>query len=202
MRTLTVRVSSGARRCDTHIYACGAYPLGLLGPVTILWQSGPDAGAKHSETKPANKKAKRQHATRAAMSGDPPERLDLIRTVWIRSHPAMFEQVQDAVQTAVAKILAEINRHADPPTSEQPAETIEIRDLKDEMNAFDLIGPQSTAILQGVLNLVKDHGINSREKIDVSQTGVMCWYSCLCTSLLRLGNEFVKYGPPALCLEA
>lgn len=147
--------------------------------MTIIWQSSPDAGTKHSEAKSIVNKTKRQRPKREATSGTRAEPPDLNRTVWIRSHPAMFEQVQNALQTAIAKVLAEINHQAEPSTSAQPGETIEIRDLKDKINAFDLIGPKSTAILQGVLNPVKEDSTNSREKIDVSRAGAMYWYAVL-----------------------
>ena len=101
----------------------------------------------------------------------------------------MFDQVQDALQTATVKVLAEINHQTGPPTSSKPLEAIEIRDLKGEMNVFDLTGPKSTAVLQGVLKPVKDGSTNSREKIDVSQV-VPC--ATVSAYVRRHGIEFVK----------
>jgi hypothetical protein len=180
-----IRVSSGGRRHDTHIYACGAYPFGLLGPVAILWQPGPDAGTRSPGENHITSKTKRKHAKRAATNNAQAERLDVARTVWIWSHPAMFEQVQDALQTATAKVLAEVDHQTGPSSSMKPVETIEIRDLKGEINAFDLTGPKSTAILQGVLNPVKDDSTNSREKIDVSQVARagICAYLHRCSDM-------------------
>lgn len=81
----------------------------------------------------------------------------------------MFELVQEALQTATALALAELATESG--TTELGAEeSVQLNDLRNEVNIFELVGPKSTAVLQGVLNLV--HGGNSPDSVDVCEPSI------------------------------
>lgn len=160
------RYSSGARRYDTNIYACGEYPLNLIGPATILWS--PDSGFPTKLAKPRDVKIRewRKQNNKITPAEDVNTPAESVRTLWIQLHPAMFDLVQNALQKAAAKVLTGTEGSPDSSSS-----TVEITDLRDQIIAFDLVGPKSTSILQGVLDLVKDGTTNSDEVLDVRSIG-------------------------------
>jgi hypothetical protein len=76
------------------------------------------------------------------------------RTVWIRSHPATFDQVQASLQKAAAIVLAPIQTEPSYSDTNGMEGFFEVNDLGNEIVAYELIGPKATAVLQGVLSPV------------------------------------------------
>lgn len=108
---LTNRYESGCRVASTYAYQPGAFPLGMIGPVEVLWQ-------------------------RKGVS-------DTSRRLWLRSHPSIFDNVLQAVEGAAQTISSS---------------RVVVRNLCDELEAFEIMGPQSGAILRRVLRFCHSEG--------------------------------------------
>ena len=70
------------------------------------------------------------------------------RSLWIRVHPAAFTDALQTLQQAASKVLAE---HS---SSSKAECTIQIADLRTQINSFELSGPQSSRIIWQVLSLI------------------------------------------------
>jgi ribonuclease P/MRP protein subunit POP1 len=156
------RYLPGARTIDTHIYEPGQYPFGFIGPATIFWRpipapskpQSPNAEAPPQESiaegsqpqKRSKGKGKaKQPATKSADS-------DAVqRTVWIRSHPAISENVFAAIQASASSVLDAV-RKAAPQGTQIDEIGIELEDLSGQLNAFEIMGPKSNQVLKGALS--------------------------------------------------
>ncbi|KAF9233375.1 ribonucleases P/MRP protein subunit POP1-domain-containing protein [Melanogaster broomeanus] len=117
------RCMTGGRACETHIYKHGSYPFDLIGPIAIIWQPlSPEPKSSSAPTAP-------------------------IRIIWVRAHPAVFEDVFEALRLSVSHTLQE-SKEKDP---EAHAE-IEIADLRGSINAFEIMGPKSSQVIKGALS--------------------------------------------------
>jgi ribonuclease P/MRP protein subunit POP1 len=65
------------------------------------------------------------------------------RKVWIRVHPSIFDDVLSAIQTAG-------NRAAG---SSKDQASLEIRNIRDELECFELMGPLAGKVIQRVLRV-------------------------------------------------
>ncbi|KAI5991699.1 ribonucleases P/MRP protein subunit POP1-domain-containing protein [Pisolithus orientalis] len=135
--------TSGSRTCDTHMYEHARWPFGLIGPVTIIWQPlalDSTASETQTETKSSRKgkgKGKQKETNDNAASDPSPH----ARVLWVRAHPAVFEDVFEAV-----------NKSNNPTVSFQ----VEMNDLRGVINAFEVMGPKSSQIIKGALSLAGD----------------------------------------------
>lgn len=126
----TVRFSNGARTRETHIYEAGTFPYGLIAPISIIWHPAPDtedSKGKGKETAPSS-------------SND--------RVVWLRFHPAVHQKVLSALQSAGSQYLQIKKDEGD--------ESVELQicDLKDQVNVFEIMGPQASQVIRGALTAV------------------------------------------------
>ncbi|KXN88226.1 Ribonucleases P/MRP protein subunit POP1 [Leucoagaricus sp. SymC.cos] len=112
-----IRFVLGSRVLNTHLYGCGAYPFGLLGPATVMW---------------------RPIITQTKTDTNRP------RTLWLRIHPLIFNDVTRELQKATSDILAR-------PRSSTEEIEVEITDLRGQVNAFEIMGPKSSQVLKGAL---------------------------------------------------
>ncbi len=126
----------GSRVFDTHLYKAGAYPFGLMGPVTIIWRP------RDVETvAPAQAALGSSQENQKTAAGPRP------RTLWLRIHPAIFEDVTHELQKATSQVL-------DRPRSSTEEIAVEIADLRGQVNTFEIMGPKSTQVLRGALTPV------------------------------------------------
>ncbi|KZW00420.1 POP1-domain-containing protein [Exidia glandulosa HHB12029] len=63
-----------------------------------------------------------------------------IRTIWVRVHPAAFDEVWAALTTAAGYALEGTQ-----------GQTVELADLRDELVSFELVGPKGSRVLKGAL---------------------------------------------------
>ncbi|THH27567.1 hypothetical protein EUX98_g6621 [Antrodiella citrinella] len=137
------RFLTGGRVCDTHIYKYGAYPFDLIGPITVIWQSQSDK--MHTPPGPSTRhRAKHQKKEQAAPIPETPKRM-----VWIRAHPSVFSEVYKALQTSTSYALEAAKK-----SNESAAEVdlvVEISDLRERLNIFEIMGPKSSQIIKGAL---------------------------------------------------
>jgi ribonuclease P/MRP protein subunit POP1 len=122
-------------------------------PESTEKQSAPAKAPPSKKTKKPKSKGKGndQEAdvgpTTAAPSSDPD-----IRTVWIRSHPAVFDEVFSALQTSASVTLEAIKQSSS--DVESPSTEVEIADLREHVNVFEIMGPKSNQVLKGALTPV------------------------------------------------
>lgn len=171
-----LRYSTGARACDTHIYKWTAYPFDLIAPITIIWKplnstapsspqpepepapqteaSQPEAPATEEPSKTPSSSKKRPRKGTGKSNQAAPASIDLseneTRTVWVRAHPAVFEEVFSTLQTSASHNL-EAARRADTNNQSKDIE-VEIADLRGQVNVFEIVGPKSNQVIKGALD--------------------------------------------------
>ena len=73
------------------------------------------------------------------------------RVVWIRIHPSIFDDVHHELHTAASYTLEEVKRTA--PPGAKPYE-VEIADLREHLNVFEIMGPKASQVIRGALRPV------------------------------------------------
>ncbi|KAG6836104.1 hypothetical protein H0H93_011331 [Arthromyces matolae] len=155
------RYSGGSRALETYIYKSGAYPFGLISPLTVLWKSLPLSSAAVSDlpqeegqqqsaaasTQPSSSKRKRKGKEKAPEISSPA--LGAIRTVWLIAHPSAYEDVLASVKTSASAVL-DAMRHEN---ADKEVE-IEVGCLNNQVNIFEIMGPKSNQVLRGALTPV------------------------------------------------
>ncbi|KAI9566167.1 ribonucleases P/MRP protein subunit POP1-domain-containing protein [Boletus coccyginus] len=146
---------TGGRACETHVYKHATFPLDLLGPVTIIWRpSNPEGNPSHTHESPTHPrkgkgkgkgegKGKEKQTDDSASS----ESSNGPRVIWVRCHPATFEDVFESLQASASYAL-EQSKKKNPQSHAQ----IEIADLRGCVNAFEIIGPKSSQVIKGALS--------------------------------------------------
>lgn len=131
------RFVNGTRTHETHLYEAGHYPYGLIAPVSIMWQPLPE---------PTDLKGKDKEPSATAPIPEPQRNAN--RVVWLRFHPVVHAQVLSALQTAASRYLAK--------KKAEGLEGIEMQivDLKDQINVFEIMGPQASQVIRGALSAV------------------------------------------------
>ena len=177
---ISQRFLTGARIAESYIYKAGSYPFDLIAPITILWnpvehvdlqmQPGPISTESTQGTdgnqaaSVANRKQRKKGRGKAPGTGTLPSEVvqpaqpsftthssssDKLRTIWIRSHPAVFEEVFSALQNAASFALAFLKKAF--PTEDVQKFEVEIADLRETINVFEIMGPKSNQVLKGAL---------------------------------------------------
>lgn len=144
------RFLTGARAIETHIYGYNTYPDQLLTPATILWHAeavSPSASkAQTSADDGSEGEGKGKEKATATTSSNPEHK---IRTVWIRVHPAATAEAHRALRHAASFAIDSVK---------QTGRTVEVEmaDLREQFNVFELVGPKASQILKGALKPVDD----------------------------------------------
>lgn len=150
-----VRFLTGARACETHVYKSGVYPFDLIAPVTVIWQSQSDM--MHAKPGPSTMhKAKHQKKDKEDGLQVPPSPK---RLVWIRAHPSVFSEVYLTLQTSASYAL-EAAKKANGPDAKVDL-VVEIADLRERLNVFEIMGPKSSQVIKGALKPVAEPGRNA-----------------------------------------
>ncbi|GJE88273.1 POP1 and POPLD domain-containing protein [Phanerochaete sordida] len=143
------RFTTGARACDTHLYKREAYPFSLVAPITVLWKpqlrQSTQQTASQSRRKTSKGKGKERESDENALE----------RVVWIWAHPSVFAQVYLELQTAASFALEAVKKGDI--VVDGKAE-VQIADLREELNVFELMGPKSSQVIQGALKPVIEDG--------------------------------------------
>jgi ribonuclease P/MRP protein subunit POP1 len=176
------RFLTGSRVLETHIYKHLSYPFDLIAPITVMWNpqlpqvdppplkapskdqastadEGLAGGSKRKKKKGKGKgKGKGKETEQAQLpeaDTDPlPSDMKLSRAVWIRIHPAVFDDVLATLQTASSFALRTVKR--DLKLQEDKTFEVEIVDLRGQLNVFEIMGPKSSQVIQGALVPVDD----------------------------------------------
>lgn len=114
--------------------------MGLVGPIELLWRPRPEKEAAPAP-KRSNGVVKQKEGQQGAVISQ--------STVWIRCHPLIFHDILDCMKESIrACVYAAQNK--------KEAVEIELADLRDQFNIFELVGPKSSQIIHGALTPVKD----------------------------------------------
>jgi ribonuclease P/MRP protein subunit POP1 len=119
----------------------GKFPHGLIAPVVIVWRPVSD------EDKQAD----------GPTSPNPTK----TRTLWIRVHPAAFNDTLQTLQQAASRVLAD---YSDTVESEC---TIQISDLRTQINTFELSGPQSSRVIWQILSFIEKEKRKDAKQVSV-----------------------------------
>lgn len=113
----------------------------------IIWRPlNPQPRNQQQSNPNSSQKGKQATVTGSATiasEGDPSRP----RTLWLRIHPTMFNDVSRELQKATSQVLDR------PRTSTEEIE-VEIADLRGQVNAFEIMGPKSSQVLKGALSPV------------------------------------------------
>lgn len=142
---------SGARVLETDLYKSRSYPFELIAPVTIMWQPLPvgntSAPTNASMTEGSSKRRRKGKDNAPANTAQQSP----TRVIWVRSHPAVFDDIFAALQGSASLVLeAEKQRHKDVYAE------VEIADLRGSVNAFEIMGPKASQVIKGALSSVVD----------------------------------------------
>ncbi|KAG6379369.1 ribonucleases P/MRP protein subunit POP1-domain-containing protein [Boletus reticuloceps] len=149
------RYMTDGRACEARVYKHASYPLALLGPITIIWQPlSPESNPSQTQEPPAQSgkgrgKGKGKGKEKQTDDSKLPESNNGPRVIWVRCHPAIFEDVFESVRTSASYVL-EQSKKKDP----QKHAEIEIADLRGCINAFEIMGPKSSQVIKGALSPV------------------------------------------------
>lgn len=128
------RYTSGVRACEINLYYCEAYPVGLIGPVTIIWNA---VANEASLPKTAH------------------------RQVMIRFHPGMLQPLSGAFEAALSicrrAFAANEQAGKGKELQQDPSEdSVQIAMHFRTLCAFELTGPMATDALKACLRIVRD----------------------------------------------
>lgn len=146
----------GTRVCDTHIYKTEAYPFDIVSPISVMWkpmleevqkdQTENETVEGHSD-EAAKRHRKRKGKAKEVVVGPT---LNVQRVVWVRSHPSVFKEVQEAL-TLAASFSLEAFKIPLQPAAPENVYHVEIVDRREQVNVFEIMGPKSSQILRGAL---------------------------------------------------
>lgn len=70
------------------------------------------------------------------------------RTIWIRCHPAVFTTVLSTLKSAVSLSIDALKRS---PGHSENSYSVEVIDLRESINVFEITGPKSSQVVRGAL---------------------------------------------------
>jgi ribonuclease P/MRP protein subunit POP1 len=186
------RFLSGIRGWETAIYEAESYPFGYIGPTFIIWKAmstgshtSQSRGVSPTVTKSKGNR-KREQAKRKdseiyelicqvftmlmeeGVSASQPESPDrTTRTIWIRCHPSIFSSILSTLKKAVSLTLDTMKKS---PVHIQNAYYVEVVDLRDSTNVFELTGPKSSQVIHGALTPMIANQKDELEKVKQTKT--------------------------------
>lgn len=128
------RYESGARLGKTTIHQYRQWPSGLIGPADVLW-------------KPLEASRSQSQFTTQVQEAEEE------RTVWIRVHPSMFEEVWTALTEAIKGYYEQGSSAVAASASGSGGGRIRMKDLRGDLCAFEVMGPRAAGVLRGCLQL-------------------------------------------------
>ncbi|KAI0714000.1 POP1-domain-containing protein [Cerioporus squamosus] len=141
------RFLTGTRAAETYIYGYNKYPYNLIGPATVLWHAiSADAP---SVIKRGSGKGKGKSNGKEKETPSTTDAQQRTRVVWIRVHPSITGEVHDALRLSASFALdkaKQIGRIAE----------VEMADLREHFNVFEIMGPKSSQVIKGALRPVSD----------------------------------------------
>lgn len=78
-----------------------------------------------------------------------------IRTAWLRVHPTILADALKTLKLAASVALDELRQSSQHAGKEY---TVEVANLRDAVNVFEIMGPKSSQVLRGALTPVESQG--------------------------------------------
>ena len=145
---------------ETYVYGFNKYPYNLIGPAAIIWHADipepnmPQAPAVTRGTKARGKGKGKEKAT----SADNPQQRT--RIVWIRVHPSITDKVHEALRVSTSFALEAVKQAG-------RITEVEIADLREHFNVFEIMGPKSSQVIKGALKPVLEDKREEFKKVAV-----------------------------------
>jgi ribonuclease P/MRP protein subunit POP1 len=128
------RYETGGRMAEVTLHRYREWPAGMIGPAEILWRP-------QQTPSTSDRKGKRKQV------GNPVEDSAKKRHLWIRIHPAIFDETHKTLVKAISSYYQRREaRSADGDIG------VEMKDLRGTMNSFEIMGPRAVQILEGILD--------------------------------------------------
>ena len=130
------KYESGAKSARVDVYHTDAYPLNLIGPAEVIWQPLEDRKGKGNAKEAADD-----------------------RRLWIRLHPSIFDPLWQELKTAAVP-------RTDSSSMQRAVAQLQIRDLRGEIDSFELTGPKSGQVLKRILRVCNDETTEKKAFFD------------------------------------
>jgi ribonuclease P/MRP protein subunit POP1 len=101
---------------------------------------------------------------------------DETRTIWIRCHPAIFSVVLSALKNAVSLSLDTLKKS---PAYSQNSYSVEVIDLRNSINVFEITGPKSSQVVHGALTPTIDNHTGEFKKVKHIESSLQSDPQCL-----------------------
>ncbi len=104
----------------------------------------------------ADKKGKRKRTEEddIAEEGEARQVPSLHRQLWLRFHPAMFDELYTSIEKSIKSHLTAQDSDATSGKSKTD-QSMTLQDLRGDLNSFELMGPRAGRVLRSVLKLCK-----------------------------------------------
>ena len=169
----------------TNFYRPNTYPFGLIGPVEVFWYPGttkptspttiPTSSTPDTLDTPTSLDSIPQHKVKVKKQKDEP-----VHQLWIKCHPLIYNDILSSltysVQLHLQKAQSTVNtitstssnakkkstgkeRESTTSTNVQPRKQevkVELADLRNQFNIFELMGPKSSQVIHGALVLANE----------------------------------------------
>ncbi|KAJ9109900.1 hypothetical protein QFC19_001880 [Naganishia cerealis] len=135
------RYETGGRMAQFTLHRHREWPGGMIGPAELLWR--PQALV----TSPVNGNNKRKRESKTDVSDNPASNT---RQLWIRVHPSIVDETYGTFVKAITSFYQQKDRQSTARTS-----SLEIRDLRGEINSFEITGPKAIQVIGGVLDICR-----------------------------------------------
>lgn len=126
--TLVDRYESGAKIARSTIHQQSQWPRGMIGPIDILWRGLDSSSIEKAESR---------------------------RQVWLRLHPAMFEEAWSSLRDSLKFVQSSSPANI--------AKRVKIADLRGEIDCFEIMGPKAGLVLQGLTKVCKSENHIKRQ---------------------------------------
>ncbi|TFK70360.1 POP1-domain-containing protein [Pluteus cervinus] len=135
------RYYNGDRALETHIYRPGGYPFGYVAPIMVIWKANPIV-SQDTETQKKSKTSSNDKG-KGKEKGTPSA--DLEKVVWIRIHPSVSGEIKTILQSTISAVLENHQKEGGVVVE------IQMSELRDEVNVFEILGPKSNQVMRGAL---------------------------------------------------
>ncbi|KAI9058196.1 POP1-domain-containing protein [Trametes sanguinea] len=139
------RFLTGARTLETYLYHYNSYPHRLIAPVTVQWQAETTQSKPNDNSSTGKSTGKGKGKEKAAPNDPHPA----VRVVWLRVHPAVLAEAHQSLRLAASFAL-------DAAKQAGRAAEVEMADLREQFNMFEIMGPKASQVLKGALKPVDD----------------------------------------------
>ncbi|WVQ99709.1 hypothetical protein IAU59_006850 [Kwoniella sp. CBS 9459] len=133
------KYEDGSRVAKITLYHFDSFPTGLIGPAEVLWYPSGNGPLARQPSKSET------------------------RRLWIRIHPSIYNETWDTLKHAISQIrqgpvCPSASSNSSSSSSRVAANafsTLQIRDLREEINSLDIVGPRAGRTLRRVLRVCR-----------------------------------------------